>query len=98
MIQRAFFRSSRFLSSSPRVSIYALPQRISRLGSPQIGLKDAPRIASTRFYSATSEEPRVDVEAEEKGKDTVLEEKADDPAAKELEAKSKEIIDLKVSV
>jgi molecular chaperone GrpE len=96
MIQRAILRPSRVLISSPRVLTYALPQRVSKFSPSQLSLKDAPRISSARFYSASSEEPPKDAstEAEQKGK--VSEEKAEDQVAKELETKSKEIIDLKV--
>lgn len=89
MIQRTLLRQSRVLSSSIRS---AAPR--TSLASPQfrptpISL-GASRQAASRWYSSEPEAKKAE-EAEKKTEDV-------DPVKKELEAKNKEILELKVSL
>ena len=91
MIQRTLLRQSRALSSSirsaPRVSL-ARPQ----FRPTPISFAQASRSTASRWYSSEPEAKTADAAAE--GKNGAAE--AEDPVKKELEAKNKEIVELKV--
>jgi len=95
MIQRTLLRNSRALRSCIRST------PITSLVRPQIQPRNAfaPRLrplGTARWYSSEPEVKKEGDAAESKdGKDKDLESETADPAKKELEAKDKEIIDLK---
>src|ERR1035441_5101285 len=94
MIQRTLLRQSRALGSSIR----AIPR--SSLARPQfrpstISQSAVSRPAATRWYSSEPEAKKSDEATPAESKDAKAAEDAD-PAKKELDAKNKEIIDLKV--
>jgi molecular chaperone GrpE len=90
MIQRTLFRQSRALSSSirsaPRTAL-SQPQFL-----PANRLAARP-LASARWYAT---EPEAKKDGEAAATEGKAEEQKEDPVKKELEAKEKEIIDLKV--
>jgi hypothetical protein len=96
MIPRTLLRQTRAVSSSirtvPRTSLIRPQFRPSNLSSPP-----ASRPATSRWYSTEQETKKAegDAAAELKTEETAAE--AEDPTKKELEAKNKEIIDLKVT-
>jgi len=89
MIQRTLLRQTRALSSSIRSAPRASLARSQFLPANRLAARP---LASSRWY-ATEPEAKKDGEAAEEGK---AEEKTEDPVKKELEAKEKEIIELKV--
>ncbi|KAF8852679.1 GrpE-domain-containing protein, partial [Acephala macrosclerotiorum] len=91
MIQRTLLRQSRALSSSIRSSPRASLARPQFRPSP--AFPTSQRIASSRWYSSETEAKKEGDAAEAKGDGKAAE--AEDPVKKELEAKNKEIIDLK---
>ncbi|TVY80993.1 GrpE protein-like protein, partial [Lachnellula suecica] len=88
MIQRTLLRQTRALSSSIRPAARTALSRPQFLPANRLAARP---LASSRWY-ATEPEAKKDGEAAAEGK---AEETAEDPAKKELEAKNKEIIDLK---
>lgn len=92
MIQRTLLRVSRASSSS----FASIPKSATSLSRPQFRPQIAARISASRQLSARwySSEP----EAKKEGEEKVAEAQAEDPAKKELEAKNREIIELKVRV
>jgi len=99
MIPRTLFRQGRALSSSIRTVPY------SSLAQPQVrpsnlAFAPASRRATSRWYSTEPETKKAEGEAAADA-DTKTEGKnaeAEDLAKKELEAKNREIIDLKVAL
>jgi len=91
MIQRTLLRQSRALSSSIRSSPRASLARPQFRPSP--AFPTSQRIASSRWYSSEPEAKKEGDAAEIKAEGKT--EGAEDAAKKELEAKNKEIVDLK---
>jgi hypothetical protein len=99
MIPRTLFRQTRALSSSIRT----VPR--SSLARPQfrpsnLSLAQASRLATSRWYTTEPETKKAEGDAAAASAETKTEEKTsegEDPARKELEAKNREIIDLKVA-
>lgn len=91
MIPRTLFRQSRTLSSSiraaPRTSLAT-----SQFRSSHLPLAQSSRLGTARWYSSEPE-AKKDGEAGKEGEKSVG---VEDATKKELEAKNKEIIDLKV--
>jgi molecular chaperone GrpE len=91
MIPRTLLRKSRAFSSSirsvPRASL-ARPQ----FRPSQLSIAPTSRPAAARWYSS---EPEATKEGET-AKEAETPKEAEDPVKKELEAKNKEIVDLKV--
>jgi molecular chaperone GrpE len=95
MIPRTLLRQTRAVSSSIR----AAPR--SSLARPQfrqsnLSFAPASRPAPSRWYSTEPETKKAEGDATAEPKTEGKSGEAEDPAKKELEAKNKEIIDLKV--
>jgi molecular chaperone GrpE len=91
MIQRTLLRQTRALSSSIRSAPRAPLTRSQFLPANRLAARP---LASSRWY-ATEPEAKNDGEAAAAAEGKA-EEKTEDPVKKELEAKDKEIVDLKV--
>jgi len=92
MIQRTLFRQSRSLASCLRTSSNPSLSRSQFLSASRIAPSSL-RPISTRWYSTEPEKKNAE---DQKGESKESDAPAVDPAKKELEAKDKEIVDLKV--
>ena len=96
MIPRTLLRQTRAVRSSIRT----VPR--SSLARPQfrqsnLSFAPASRPATSRWYSTEPEAKKAEGDAAAESKTDEKSAEAEDPAKKELEAKNKEIIDLKVT-
>jgi molecular chaperone GrpE len=90
MIQRTLLRQTRALSSSIRSAPRSSLTRSQFLPANRLAARP---LASSRWYAT---EPEAKADGEAAAAEGKTEEKTEDPVKKELEAKDKEIIDLKV--
>ena len=90
MIQRTLLRQSRALSSSIRSAPRTALSRSQLIPANRLAARP---LASARWYAT---EPEAKKDGEAAAAEGKAEEKAEDPVKKELEAKEKEIIDMKV--